>query len=96
VAPYLTLMKKDAPQCEHSLRELFNALCWRVRRSAVAHAAQRFSAVAWRCSAVPALECPQAVSRRWWATCEPSSDLLRDFSLRQCIQVDSMTALNAI
>ena len=29
VAPYLTLMKEDAPQREHSLREVFNALRWR-------------------------------------------------------------------
>ena len=31
VAPYLTLMKEDAPQRVHSLRELFNALRWFVR-----------------------------------------------------------------
>lgn len=31
VAPYLTLMKEDAPQREHPLRELFNALRWFVR-----------------------------------------------------------------
>lgn len=31
VAPYLTLMKEDAPQREHSLREVFNALRWMVR-----------------------------------------------------------------
>ena len=30
-APYLTLMKEDAPQREHSLRELFNGLRWFVR-----------------------------------------------------------------
>jgi transposase len=30
-APYLTLMKEDAPQREHSLREIFNALRWLVR-----------------------------------------------------------------
>ena len=30
-APYLTLMKEDAPQREHSLRELFNALRWFIR-----------------------------------------------------------------
>src|SRR5512139_1710868 len=30
-APYLTLMKEDAPQREYSLRELFNALRWLVR-----------------------------------------------------------------
>lgn len=31
VAPYLTLMKEDAPQREHNLREVFNALRWMVR-----------------------------------------------------------------
>jgi len=31
VAPYLTLMTQDAPQREHSLREVFNALRWMVR-----------------------------------------------------------------
>ncbi len=31
VAPYLTLMKEEAPQREHSLREVFNALRWMVR-----------------------------------------------------------------
>jgi len=30
-APYLTLLREDAPQREHSLRELFNALRWIVR-----------------------------------------------------------------
>lgn len=30
-APYLTLMKADAPQREHSLRELFNGLRWLIR-----------------------------------------------------------------
>ena len=30
-APYLTLMKDDAPQRKHSLRELFNGLRWFVR-----------------------------------------------------------------
>jgi transposase len=30
-APYLTLMKESAPQREHSLRDVFNALCWIVR-----------------------------------------------------------------
>ncbi len=30
-AAYLTLMKEDAPQREHSLRELFNGLRWLVR-----------------------------------------------------------------
>lgn len=31
VAPYLTLMKEDAPQREHSLREVFNGLRWMMR-----------------------------------------------------------------
>jgi transposase len=30
-APYLTLMREDAPQREHSLRELFNGLRWLIR-----------------------------------------------------------------
>ena len=31
VAPYLTLMTEDAPQRDHSLREVFNGLRWMVR-----------------------------------------------------------------
>jgi transposase len=34
VAPYLTLMREDAPQREHSLREVFNGLRWLVRTGA--------------------------------------------------------------
>src|SRR5512134_727264 len=34
VAPYLTLMKEDAPQREHPLREVFNGLRWMVRTGA--------------------------------------------------------------
>jgi transposase len=34
VAPYLTLMTQDAPQREHSLREVFNGLRWIVRTGA--------------------------------------------------------------
>ena len=34
VIPYLTLMSEDAPQREHSLREVFNALRWIVRTGA--------------------------------------------------------------
>lgn len=34
VAPYLTLMREDAPQREHALREVFNALRWLVRSGA--------------------------------------------------------------
>jgi transposase len=34
VAPYLTLMTKDAPQREYLLREVFNGLRWLVRAGA--------------------------------------------------------------
>jgi transposase len=34
VAPYLTLMREDAPQREHSLRDVFNGLRWLVRTGA--------------------------------------------------------------
>lgn len=34
VAPYVTLMTENAPQREHSLREVFNALRWMVRTGA--------------------------------------------------------------
>jgi transposase len=34
VAPYLSLMIEDAPQREHSLREVFNGLRWMVRTGA--------------------------------------------------------------
>src|SRR5437868_2440134 len=34
VAPYLTLMRPDAPQRVHDLREIFNALRWLVRAGA--------------------------------------------------------------
>jgi transposase len=34
VAPYLTLMTEDAPQREHSLREVFNGVRWIVRTGA--------------------------------------------------------------
>lgn len=34
VVPYLTLMREDAPQREHSLREVFNGLRWIVRSGA--------------------------------------------------------------
>src|SRR6187399_162671 len=30
-APYLTLMKEEAPQREHSLRDVFNAMRWMIR-----------------------------------------------------------------
>ena len=31
IAPYLTLMREDAPQRDHDLREVFNGLRWAVR-----------------------------------------------------------------
>ena len=31
VAPYLTLMKEEAPQRQHSLRDVFDALRWLVK-----------------------------------------------------------------
>ena len=34
VAPYITLMREDAPQREHALREVLNALRWIVRSGA--------------------------------------------------------------
>ena len=34
IAPYLRLMKEDAPQREHSLREVFNGARWLVRAGA--------------------------------------------------------------
>jgi transposase len=34
VAPYLTLMREDAPQRDHDLREVFNGLRWIVRTGA--------------------------------------------------------------
>ena len=34
IAPYLTLMREDAPQREHPLREVFNGARWIVRAGA--------------------------------------------------------------
>src|SRR5215210_5238467 len=34
VAPYLALIREDAPQREHSLREVFNGMRWIVRTGA--------------------------------------------------------------
>lgn len=34
IAPYLTLMKEEAPQREYSLREVFNGLRWIVQTGA--------------------------------------------------------------
>jgi transposase len=34
IAPYLTLMREDAPQRDYSLREVFNGLRWIIRTCA--------------------------------------------------------------
>ena len=34
VTPYLTLMTEEAPQCDFSVREVFNRLRWLVRTGA--------------------------------------------------------------
>ena len=34
VAPYLTLMREDAPQRDYSLRDVFNGLRWIIRTGA--------------------------------------------------------------
>ena len=41
VAPYLTLMSEDAPQREHSLREVFNGLRWMIQTGATWRFMQR-------------------------------------------------------
>jgi hypothetical protein len=55
VAPYLNLMREDAPQREHSLRSVFNALRWLIRAGAP-HAPQRLSTVGDGLSSEPALD----------------------------------------
>ena len=49
VAPYLTLMRDDAPQRDYELREVFNGLRWLVRTGAawrlMAHDLPPWSAV---------------------------------------------------
>jgi transposase len=58
VAPYLTLMKEDAPQREHELREIFNAMRWIVRTGSP-----------WRYlpNDLPPWEAVYQQSRRWLA-----------------------------
>jgi len=58
-APYLTLMKEEAPQREHSLRRVFHALRYMVRAGCPWHLIpKRFSAV------VDCLPADAAVDRR--------------------------------
>lgn len=58
VLPYLTLMREDAPQREHDLREVFNALRWLVRTGS-----------SWRMMAhdLPPWEAVYQQMRRWLA-----------------------------
>lgn len=59
VTPYLTLMTEDAPQREHDLREVFNAMRWVVRTGAQ-----------WRFmpNDLPPWEAVYQQSRRWLAS----------------------------
>jgi transposase len=70
VAPYLTLMTEDAPQRDHSLREVFNGLRWIVRAGA-----------AWRLMphALPPWHTVYQQSQRWLAAgvCETMVHELR-------------------
>src|SRR5262245_10651392 len=54
-APYLTLIREDADQRKHDLREVFNALRWLVGRQPVAAVAARLPALAGRLPAGPAV-----------------------------------------
>ena len=58
VAPYLTLMREDAPQREHSLRELFNGLRYVIRYG-----------IAWRAmpNDLPAWSAVYQQAQRWMA-----------------------------
>src|ERR1044071_9551956 len=58
VAPYLTLMTEDAPQREHALRDVFDALRWLVRTGA-----------SWRMMAhdLPRWDVVYGQTRRWLA-----------------------------
>lgn len=54
--PYLTLMKEQAPQRKHALRDIFNALRWFMRAGLpVADVAQRPAALGGGAAANPAL-----------------------------------------
>jgi transposase len=56
VAPYLALVREDAPQREYDLREVFNALSWIVRTGS-----------AWRYMShdLPPWEAVYQQTRRW-------------------------------
>ena len=59
VAPSLILMKEDAPQREHELREVFNSLRWIMRTGSpwryMPTPGSRSAAVAHGVSAIPAM-----------------------------------------
>jgi len=60
VAPYLTLMKEDAPQREHSLRVVFNGLRYVIKTGAT-----------WRMMPhdLPPWGKIYQQTQRWWMTC---------------------------
>src|SRR5713226_2139872 len=76
VAPYLTLMREDAPQREYALREVFDALRWIIRTGSP-----------WRYMAgdLPSWEAVYQQSQRWLAagTFETLVQDLREI-LRRC------------
>jgi transposase len=76
VAPYLTLMKEEAPQRDHPLREVFNGLRWLARAGAT-----------WRMlpHALPPWDTVSQQTRRWLAA-GVFEDLVRDLRrlLREC------------
>src|SRR6266699_4727338 len=86
VAPYLILMKEDAPQREHDLREVFNGLRWIVRTGAqwrmMPHDLPPWAAVYQQTRALGSKRESLRPSLR---TCVPCCDWLRDAtrSLRQ-------------
>ena len=64
VAPYLTLMKEDAPQRDHDLREVFNGLRWIVRTGAQWRMMPNdLPTVVHRLPASPTLDCSRCIRR---------------------------------
>src|ERR671933_597651 len=68
VAPYLALVREDAPQRSHDLREVLNGLRWVVRTGSP-----------WRYMPhdLPPWEAVYQQTRRWtpWDTCSPCSSV---------------------
>src|SRR5690348_8819389 len=91
VAPYLILMKEDAPQREHDLREVFNGLRWIVRTGAQwrmrPHDLPPWAAVYQQ---TRALGSKLASWKRWSMTCERCCGWPRDVT--KCLRRPSLTA----